>query len=270
MEITSLFWTTSPIAISVLLGWALAMINPPHEEFIAARICFWASAIVWWGTLIVWGTYSDYSFLIRSIIVGVLCAIGAVALMQALRVVARREDAVSNSANKTQQVGVHFNCKPLQWDLVSEEKGDETYQLYTLYYASSRYLIRSQDEHGRLLYVYGDAPEASFFVMECVVDIYSKTPIFNVKADFLVSVYEGRIINPTDKPVVVPMRVSINQVNTDNYFAYKFYFWSNKNGIMSKISYPSRVTYQSLRGDQNQAALVLISENDDFLLPSRK
>ena len=99
MGAMAFLWIAIPVAISCLSGWAFVMLNPPHEKFIAVRVCFWLSAILWWIMGAMWGVFDNHHFVIRALIVGAIGATGAIGLMEGLRAVGLREAAVAPAAD---------------------------------------------------------------------------------------------------------------------------------------------------------------------------
>ena len=93
------------VAVGFLGALAMMLLNPPHDDFKAARALFWLSAILVWAFTVAWEYRSHYAFPVRAGITVVVAAVVAFCLVYVLDLVHKREGAaleVSQSVGRDQ------------------------------------------------------------------------------------------------------------------------------------------------------------------------
>jgi len=94
MSLTELAVIEGSLAFADLLAivtLALGVIAVTPGKFKLARNCFWASCAIFTGFPIMWGVTTDYSFVTRAVIVGILAALAAVAAVEFTRFITREQ-----------------------------------------------------------------------------------------------------------------------------------------------------------------------------------
>lgn len=92
--------------VGLLAALAMMLLNPPHDDFKAAKRLFWISAVLVWGLAVTWAHRSHYALPVRIGVAASIAAIVAACLVYVLEIVDKREMAatahVATAANTPQ------------------------------------------------------------------------------------------------------------------------------------------------------------------------
>jgi hypothetical protein len=96
MSITELTLTEGPLAAAFLLAFgtlALDVVPVNPKRLRIARSCLWSTCAIFAAIAIMWGITTNYSFWPRTMIVGILVVLAAVAAMGSTRIIMHAENA---------------------------------------------------------------------------------------------------------------------------------------------------------------------------------
>jgi hypothetical protein len=170
--------------VGVLATAVYGMLALPQGYFRAARACAWGAALIFATLGILWAIETDSVFWIRALTVGVLGAVAAIGLTEALRQIAHLEDHGSKIAQQPTAPGatLFVECRPASPPVTVPPNG--------LIYWIPMWPVLSEKTSGGMIELSMLKPgepyhftqhEGLASLYECRITNYAQAPVFAVE-----------------------------------------------------------------------------------------